>query len=1208
MTAVNHPTTEDDRYAHQDQQARAEACDPERSFLVEAPAGSGKTELLMQRYLRLLARVDQPEQVLAITFTVKAATEMRERILAALREAANTQADSHQPEHRLTTLAYAREALHNSGLLGWNILQEPARLNIRTIDSLCGEITRRLPVLSGLGAALQPTEDPAELYQQAARNTLHELGGDDAPLNAAIRTLLLHCENRMSNAAGLLAQMLAKRDQWGTLLLRGGDQSDAALAAQIRDLLEAAIAREMEEVLRQGETIITDERLQQLLSLGQCGAAALEKEEKKNPVRALLTAPDRISLTLEHLPCLKAIAALLLTQEGVYRKKAAHDTGFRKDNPRQGEMTAMLDAVRDNEDLCTWLSAVAGLPDEAHYDEREREVLAAALRLLRRAIAHLKLLFVREGVSDFVEVLLAAKNALQQDANGLALTFGVDLRHLLIDEMQDTSIAQYELFSQMVESWDGHSQTVFLVGDPKQSIYRFRNSEVALFDRARRHGLGGLRLEPLFLRRNFRSRASLVEEANGMFSKIFAAGIRQSGIQFQPALAVRADSGAPPVFWNPQIARHGETASPSLATAEAEAVVEAIAQARTHNPNCSVAILVRVKKHAYAILAAMRQHNLPYQCTGIDGMEDRQPLADLLMLTRCLLHPADRTAWLAVLRAPWCGASLTDLAALCEGDSSLEAQTLPQLFAARSSHLSPEGQARIGRTLDVLSQATALTGSEPLWSLVERAWHTLGGPYCLTTADLADTHSYFELLAAVEAQQGALSLPAIQRGMNRLRAEAPAAVAGQPPVEVLTIFKAKGLEWDVVLLPGLGKKGRNDGGMLLKWVSQLAGITDPHRETGLLVAPLKPAGGAPKSACAVWIDGIASSRAQQELARVFYVAVTRARHSVHLFGRIDEPSSKKKEAAVLRAPEKNTLLHAAWPVAAAHFERHYQAQTASRSANIVPIRLPDAADTNATVLPAMAAAAGPGSTSIALSNFHRLRSDWQPPAPRPAIPFQPAATAVSGRRVDAATPRAQGSAAARRFGTVLHTMMEPLAQILLESATNRGERIRSLSRILHILLLRTGCGPREADGEGARLLAALEGVARDPDGQWILTAPSVPASGEQRPGPSFEVPLGGVDERGVRSIRVDRMFRGGAAPREAGANTLWIVDFKTAGHGPQGVEAFLAEQRELYRTQLEGYATIVGRLHPGQPIMLGLYYPLLPHLLWWRWQPEANEA
>ena len=68
--------------------------------------------------------------------------------------------------------------------------------------------------------------------------------------------------------------------------------------------------------------------------------------------------------------------------------------------------------------------------------------------------------------------------------------------------------------------------------------------------------------------------------------------------------------------------------------------------------------------------------------------------------------------------------------------------------------------------------------------------------------------------------------------------------------------------------------------------------------------------------------------------------------------------------------------------------------------------------------------------------------------------------------------------------------------------------------------------------------------------------------------------------------------------------TKWIVDFKTAGHSQQGVDLFLAEQRELYRRQLEGYASIVSRLFPGRPILLGLYYPLLPEILWWPWEPK----
>src|ERR1700743_2040903 len=144
-----------------DWQERERALDVRRSWIVEAPAGSGKTGLLIQRYLKLLAdeSVEHPEQVLAITFTVKATSEMRERVMAQLESAKRGGVLTHPSEFDRETRSLAEAVLRGGGLFGWNLLDHPRRLRIRTIDSVCGEIARSLPVLSGSGGWQTPVED-----------------------------------------------------------------------------------------------------------------------------------------------------------------------------------------------------------------------------------------------------------------------------------------------------------------------------------------------------------------------------------------------------------------------------------------------------------------------------------------------------------------------------------------------------------------------------------------------------------------------------------------------------------------------------------------------------------------------------------------------------------------------------------------------------------------------------------------------------------------------------------------------------------------------------------------------------------------------------------------------------------------------------------------------------------------------------------------
>ncbi|MDH3318049.1 MAG: UvrD-helicase domain-containing protein, partial [Gammaproteobacteria bacterium] len=149
-----------------DAEVRREALDATRSFIVQAPAGSGKTGLLIQRYLALLATVEAPEEVVAITFTRKATAEMRGRVLKALEDA-----DGPAPSdaHAQRTFELARGVARRDDARGWNICANPARLRIHTIDGLCARLARQMPWLSRFGGEAQPVEDAGVYYRQAAR-------------------------------------------------------------------------------------------------------------------------------------------------------------------------------------------------------------------------------------------------------------------------------------------------------------------------------------------------------------------------------------------------------------------------------------------------------------------------------------------------------------------------------------------------------------------------------------------------------------------------------------------------------------------------------------------------------------------------------------------------------------------------------------------------------------------------------------------------------------------------------------------------------------------------------------------------------------------------------------------------------------------------------------------------------------------------------
>jgi len=194
-----------------DAEAREAALDIRRNVIVQAPAGSGKTDLLTLRYLRLLAAVDEPEEILAITFTRAATAEMRSRILRDLETAANRRTFTSDD---LPRIASARAALAHAERRGWKILEQPQRLAIETIDSLCLRIAHDRPLLARLGGRFRPIEEADALYDLAARRTLEGLGGSDPALDEALARLLDLRDNSIAGCQSLIAEMLKVRDQW----------------------------------------------------------------------------------------------------------------------------------------------------------------------------------------------------------------------------------------------------------------------------------------------------------------------------------------------------------------------------------------------------------------------------------------------------------------------------------------------------------------------------------------------------------------------------------------------------------------------------------------------------------------------------------------------------------------------------------------------------------------------------------------------------------------------------------------------------------------------------------------------------------------------------------------------------------------------------------------------------------------------------------
>ena len=224
---------------------RSRALDPARSFIVQAPAGSGKTTLLTKRLLRLLTTVELPEQVVAVTFSRKAAEEMRVRIVEALELASGP-----EPVDAFTRETYtlAAAVLEHDQRLEWHLAVQPSRLRIMTIDALCLSLVRQMPVAAGMASARPGEEDARQLYTDAARDAVSSIA-DGGAWSKSIARALRHVDNDWGKLERLVADMLARRDQWLRLITPGSD----------REVLEASFARVIDGELKRAADVIPDD-------------------------------------------------------------------------------------------------------------------------------------------------------------------------------------------------------------------------------------------------------------------------------------------------------------------------------------------------------------------------------------------------------------------------------------------------------------------------------------------------------------------------------------------------------------------------------------------------------------------------------------------------------------------------------------------------------------------------------------------------------------------------------------------------------------------------------------------------------------------------------------------------------------------------------------------------------------------------------------
>ena len=1114
-----------DPLALADATARAHALDVSRSFLVRAPAGSGKTELLIQRFLALLAVVDRPEAIVATTFTRKAAAEMRDRVVAALEDAAATLAPSPASEHQVVTRRLARAALARDRTLDWRLLEQPARLRIVTIDALATALARQAPIAAGLGALPAFVDDAQALHREAARRALFKANAEDAHW----QTFLAWLDNNADTATRLIAAMLAARDRWPSGLF-------ADDASALRQAMEEALAHEARAaIVAVKSRMSTSPTLEMRLPALARSAAQTFANADAPPAYAAVVAWIAEANELPPEDAREPWCSLgdwLLTKSGTFRQQITVKDGF----PPDGKG---LPGALQKRDFDRWLREAEGVPGLAEAWQRMRKLppdrfddeawafVASAMRVLGDASLALVDVIAQYGQADFAEATIRALTALGNDDDPTDLLLAIDYRlsHLLVDEFQDTSRAQLALIERLTSGWSrGDGRTLFVVGDPMQSIYRFRQAEVRLFLEAQtRHAVGQVPVGVLELSRNFRSQRGLVDWVNGVFERVLP----------EVSDTSRGEAAFCPSYADPRSASepHPTLDFADSRDAEAAQVVARIREAQAAGLT-DIAVLVRARTHAQALLVALRKAGIAFAAVELEGLQDRLATRDLISLARAIAQPADRLAWLSVLRAPWCGLALADLLVIAEASlqtSVCEAIGDPDVTA----RLSDDGRTRLARVREALTPSLEARGRAHFSLRVRAAWLALGGPACTPSAlDRAGADRVFALIAEHE------------RGGDLPDHEAFVAMAallfGEPHdadrggVQVMTLHRAKGLEFDVVILPALDLATGGGDQPLLRWK-----VREHHRTSTLVLAPLRARAGpyAAQDAVYEWLASLDSAEEAAELGRLLYVGVTRARRRLHLTA----VATQDKKVPGWKTPANGTALERLW-----------------EAVPELP-RPPEGVVDDAPSAP----------QPPAQRELWRLPIDWHPPPFPNTIPV---------RAVTSLEPEMPvfdwANAIAAAIGTVAHRL---LAQVAIEGAeTWTDARLAQQRGRIEAELGSEGV-ERDLRGRAAERVTAVVGrTLADPRGRWLFDAAHTEARSEWA--------LAGLDEGRIVHVVIDRTF--------VSNGHRYIVDFKTGEHLGGDPAAFLREEYARYRPQLARYARIVGALDP-RPIRVALYHPLV---------------
>ncbi|UTC24976.1 UvrD-helicase domain-containing protein [Candidatus Comchoanobacter bicostacola] len=822
-----------------DHAIRQQAMDPFTSAIVSAPAGSGKTYLLTRRILNLLIHCDQPEEVIAITFTKKAAAEMKHRLIQCLTEA------QEEP---------AINALKHSQINNWDILNNTHKLNIMTIDSFTAWLLDQgTPCISGKISA-----SPGLLYRQVVYQYFQQDNWCEAQ-----HILLKTLEGQYQRLETMLCDLLSSRDQWQSCL-------DSSIEGTSQQGIQALIAYYTHQCERYFSTYSTD--IQALL-------ANINHVTQRFESTTLY--PNESTLhtyqSLHHilLTTTQQIRKKQNKKQGIYSKAfiSAYPDIEHLQKQSQQTIETLSEYLKTSPEALEALSAVSLLPGQHNSDEVNfLKHLTTILRDLNQRLIHL---LTSTQQTDFTQISHQAIHAIKHDT-ALQTFCKKNIKHILMDEFQDTAYGQYQLAEGIISTWDKHAHhTFFAVGDPMQSIYRFRQAEVGLFLSAQKKPIAHIQLTPLSLTCNFRSNQKMIEAVNEHFQEIFPESDNPlfSAIKYRPAIPTKGSNEDDGIYIQQEL-------NPDP-VAQASRIVSIIQSLQLKNPNSSIAILGQTRGQLSKIIPLLEQKNIGFNAIDIYPIMQLSAVSDLTALLGYLSNSSDTIAYFSILRSPLCGLSTQELYAQSNHAKHPHVLTLRKYIA----------HAKLRHPAAPVSQAWMI------WSLLEgyKRYHH---------SQHHAIQQWFDVLLQLQSEHHPLDRMSIGHYFSRSFMSIT-----QPncKLSLLTSHKSKGLEYDHVIIPHCEKRKAPASTPLFYTESAFGPILQPNFLDNLQNSE--------------YFKSLNKKRDTLESFRLLYVAATRAKNTLHIVGHFEQGAPTNSWLAMMLKKESAKHTH----IITNHTEIHSEA-------------------------------------------------------------------------------------------------------------------------------------------------------------------------------------------------------------------------------------------------------------------------------------------